>query len=75
MTYREGALRIVYWMRRMITRVGISQCFACVHVPKQKAISLKIKKISSQVGLEPTTFELEVQCANPLRHWDTYFYN
>ena len=22
------------------------------------------------MGLEPTTFELEVQCANPLRHRD-----
>ena len=27
-------------------------------------------KKSSLVGLEPTTFELEIQCANPLRHRD-----
>ena len=26
--------------------------------------------VTSLVGLEPTTFELEVQCANPLRHRD-----
>lgn len=29
------------------------------------------KKKASRVGLEPTTFELEVQCANPLRHRDS----
>ena len=28
----------------------------------------KYKKIPPPVGLEPTTFELEVQHANPLRH-------
>ena len=26
--------------------------------------------VTSLVGFEPTTFELEVQCANPLRHRD-----
>ena len=26
------------------------------------------EKTSPLVGLEPTTFELEVQCASPLRH-------
>lgn len=30
----------------------------------------KVKKRSSRAGLEPATFELEVQCANPLRHRD-----
>ena len=30
----------------------------------------KKKKHSSRAGLEPATFELEVQCANPLRHRD-----
>ena len=30
----------------------------------------KKQKKTSRVGLEPTTFELEVQCANPLRHRD-----
>ena len=40
----------------------------------QKNISNKKKKRKKKekktplVGLEPTTFELEVQCANPLRH-------
>ena len=36
------------------------------------------KKKTSPVGLEPTTFELEVQCANPLRHgdhWETGLLN
>ena len=28
----------------------------------------KAKKTTPLVGLEPTTFELEVQCASPLRH-------
>ena len=28
----------------------------------------KRKKTTPLVGLEPTTFELEVQCASPLRH-------
>ena len=28
----------------------------------------KGKKTTPLVGLEPTTFELEVQCASPLRH-------
>ena len=32
------------------------------------------KKKTSPVGLEPTTFELEVQCANPLRHGDDWKY-
>ena len=27
---------------------------------------------TSRAGLEPATFELEVQCANPLRHRDTW---
>ena len=30
----------------------------------------KKKRKSSRAGLEPATFELEVQCANPLRHRD-----
>ena len=30
------------------------------------------KNWSPLVGLEPTTFELEVQCANPLRHRGCY---
>ena len=34
------------------------------------AMFKKIKQKTSLVGLEPTTFELEVQCANPLRHRD-----
>ena len=29
-----------------------------------------MQKLFNLVGLEPTTFELEVQCANPLRHRD-----
>ena len=35
------------------------------HGEKEKK---KRKKKPPLVGLEPTTFELEVQCANPLRH-------
>ena len=31
-------------------------------------VKAKQKKNTPLVGLEPTTFELEVQCANPLRH-------
>ena len=34
-------------------------------VPKRKK---KFKNIPPPVGLEPTTFELEVQHASPLRH-------
>ena len=32
------------------------------------------KKITPLVGLEPTTFELEVQHANPLRHRGCWVY-
>ena len=36
---------------------------------KKNKKNKKNKKINTPlVGLEPTTFELEVQCANPLRH-------
>ena len=31
---------------------------------------MKAKQVPSLPGLEPGTFELEVQCANPLRHRD-----
>lgn len=34
----------------------------------QNKCLLEDKKNPPLVGLEPTTFELEVQCANPLRH-------
>ena len=37
-------------------------------VPSQSEKEKKKKKKPPLVGLEPTTFELEVQCANPLRH-------
>ena len=34
----------------------------------EKKKKKKEKKTTPLVGLEPTTFELEVQCASPLRH-------
>ena len=37
-----------------------------------QAVKLWREKKTSPVGLEPTTFELEVQCANPLRHGDPW---
>ena len=44
------------------------------NVHMQKKIWEQKKKKTSPVGLEPTTFELEVQCANPLRHGDDWKY-
>ena len=36
-------------------------------ISKKNKAFLLLKK-TPPVGLEPTTFELEVQCADPLRH-------
>ena len=42
----------------------------CVRYLQIDGKGKKKEKHSSRAGLEPATFELEVQCANPLRHRD-----
>ena len=50
------------WLHKSITGV----CSLLVAKVGEK----KEKENTSRAGLEPATFELEVQCANPLRHRD-----